>query len=290
MVGIHKRADPVSIDDEKILWEKRIFSMTTSEGLSFAVFYYNCKLFGFRGMDEHRDLDASQYKILIDYTQNKLCLKFFGRVSKNVHGGINHRKIEPKQITHWEDTCNPRDIVKLFSTYLKYIPSERPFYRRQIGKMSLKNEGTKFSAQVIDVNKLSTNIKLKFDKAGIDCSNRNIINHSAKVSCVTALYKSGFDDSAVKSRSGHRSNAVETYKRQSIEMSRNISDALQPPLPAVSDDKENIPTISNVSCSRPTDQKAQSNNDENELIIHVLKSAKRLKVVSFDGKVMSFDM
>ncbi|CAG2205225.1 unnamed protein product [Mytilus edulis] len=78
----------------------------------------------------------------------------------------------------------------------------------------------------------------------------------------------GFDDSAVKSRSGHRSNAVETYKRQSIEMSRNISDALQPPLPAVSDDKENIPTISNVSCSRPTDQKAQSNNDENELIIH----------------------
>ncbi|VDI80952.1 Hypothetical predicted protein [Mytilus galloprovincialis] len=156
--------------------------------------------------------------------------------------------------------------------------------------MSLKNEGTKFSAQVIDVNKLSTNIKLMLDKAEIDCSNRNIINHSGKVSYVTALYNSGFDDSAVKSRSDHRSNAVEIYKRQSIEMSRNISDALQPPLPAVSDDKENIPTISNVSCSRPTDQKAQSNNDENELIIHVLKSAKRLKVVSFDGKVMSFDM
>ncbi|XP_063442151.1 uncharacterized protein LOC134722460 [Mytilus trossulus] len=290
-IGIHKkRADPVSIDDEKILWEKGIFSMTTSEGLSFAVFYYNCKLFGFRGMDEHRDLDVSQYKILIDYTQNKRCLKFFGRVSKNVQGGINHRKIEPKQITHWEDTSNPRDIVKLFSTYLKYVPSEGPFYRRPIGKMSLKNEGTKFSAQVIGVNKLSTYIKLMFDKAGIDCSNRNISNHSGKVSCVTTLYNSGFDDSAVKSRSGHRSNAVETYKRQSTEMSRNISNALQPPRPTVSDDKENIPTISNVSCSRPTDQKVQSNNDENELIIHVPKSVKRLKVVSFDGKVMSFDM
>ncbi|CAC5389442.1 unnamed protein product [Mytilus coruscus] len=205
-------------------------------------------------MEEHRDLDASQYKIIIDYMQNKRCLKFFGRVSKNVQGGINHRKIEPKQITHWEDTSNPRDIVKLFSTYLNYIPSEGHFYRRPIGKMGLKNEGTKFSAQVIGGNKLSSYIKLMFEQAGINCSNRNISKHSGKVSCVTTLYNSGFDDSAVKSRSGHRSNAVETYKRQRIEMSRNISDALQRPLPAsVSDDKENISANINLSCSLPTD-------------------------------------
>ncbi|VDH99612.1 Hypothetical predicted protein [Mytilus galloprovincialis] len=118
---IHKkRADPVSIDDEKILWEKGIFSMTTSEGLSFAVFYYNCKLFGFRGMDEHRDLDASQYKILIDYTQNKRCLKFFvfrirfrdSSVSAVcIKGGFDKYIIPTKPIHP-----NATEVTHLFST------------------------------------------------------------------------------------------------------------------------------------------------------------------------------
>lgn len=91
--------------------------------------------------------------------------------------------------------------------------------------MGLKNEGTSFSAQVINVNKLSSYIKLVFEKAGIDCSNLSKSNHSGKVSCLTTLYNSGFDDSAVKSRGDHLSNAVETTKRQSIEMSRNIINA-----------------------------------------------------------------
>lgn len=64
----------------------------------------------------------------------------------------------------------------------------------------------------------------------------------------------------------------------------------QTPLQAVSGDKENISTNINESCSGPTDQKTKSNNDENELLIHVHKNVKCLKVVSFDGKVMSFDM
>ena len=98
------------MDDEHILWDKGVFTFDTAEGLSHAVFFYNCKLFGFRAMDEHRELDPSQYKIYTDQ-HNKRCLKFFGRASKNHQGGMNNRKVEPKQITHWEDPSNPRDIV-----------------------------------------------------------------------------------------------------------------------------------------------------------------------------------
>ncbi|CAG2247964.1 unnamed protein product [Mytilus edulis] len=158
-LGIHKkRADAVSPQDEDTLWCKGVISLDSAEGLSYGVFYYNCKLFGFRGMDEHRDLEATQFEVVTDSVQKKKCLTFYGRISKNNQGGFFHRKIEPKKVIQWEDKNNPRDIVNLFSTYLSLIPKMGPFYRRPIGKLGLNTTGKpKFSTQVVGVNKLYTN-------------------------------------------------------------------------------------------------------------------------------------
>ena len=38
-----------------------VMNMSTSKGLSYAVFFYNCKMFGLRGNTEHKNLDASQF-------------------------------------------------------------------------------------------------------------------------------------------------------------------------------------------------------------------------------------
>jgi len=43
------------------MWEKGVFSMDTSTGLSNAVFFYNCKVFGLRGGKEHIGLLAEQF-------------------------------------------------------------------------------------------------------------------------------------------------------------------------------------------------------------------------------------
>ena len=45
------------------------------------------------------------------------------------------------------------------------------------------------------------------------------------------MFNAGCDDSLVKSRSGHCSNAVDTYKRPLEELQDSISRALQPPKP-----------------------------------------------------------
>ena len=55
-----KQAQPLSLQQEETLWEKGIFSLNTGEGLMYAVLWYNCKLFGLRGGDEHRDLVREQ--------------------------------------------------------------------------------------------------------------------------------------------------------------------------------------------------------------------------------------
>jgi len=61
-------ADPVTVDDEMQLWRSGVLNTTTSKGLSYAVFFYNCKTFGLRGNTEHRNLDASQFVLRCDDT------------------------------------------------------------------------------------------------------------------------------------------------------------------------------------------------------------------------------
>jgi len=99
-----KRADPITVADEDRLWTK-VFGDNTSLGMSYAVFFYNCKLFGFRGMDEHRNLAAEQFQVKAD-TVGKY-INFSGRVCKNVQGGLDQRRIEPKLIKHFEQSGNP---------------------------------------------------------------------------------------------------------------------------------------------------------------------------------------
>jgi len=59
-----KRADPISPDDECALWNSGVMNISTSKGLSYAVFFYNSKTFGLRGNAEHKNLDASQFTVV----------------------------------------------------------------------------------------------------------------------------------------------------------------------------------------------------------------------------------
>ena len=43
------RAEPISKEQEELLWSKGVFDINSSQGLIYLVFFYNCKLFGLRG-------------------------------------------------------------------------------------------------------------------------------------------------------------------------------------------------------------------------------------------------
>ena len=106
-----KRADPVLPNDEQALWDSGVFNIDLSTGLSYIVFFYNCNFFCFRTLDEHKQLDASQFSISVDTNGNKE-LHYTGRLCKNVQGGLNNRNVDVKRITQKIDQSNPRCIVK----------------------------------------------------------------------------------------------------------------------------------------------------------------------------------
>ena len=96
-----RRADPISPRDEDVLWTNGIFGMESSVTLQYTVFFYNCKLFGLRGRDEHRNLDCSQFEIGQDATGK--FLRFTGRNSKTFKGGMAHMKLTNKGIKHYAE-------------------------------------------------------------------------------------------------------------------------------------------------------------------------------------------
>lgn len=238
-----KQAQPLSLQQEEALWEKEIFSLNTGEGLLYAVFWYNCKLFGLRGGDEHRNLVREQYEIEYD-TSHRRFLRFKGRSSKNVQGGLKQRKVEMKDLkVYAQPELGERCIVDIFNLYFGFVPTEGAFYRKPIG-----NDPPKFSKQVLGKNRLSKLIKEMCDKAGFS---GNYTNHSGKVTCTTELFAKNVDEQLIMHQMGHRSNAVHLYKRPTAEHEQMVSAILQPPpikIRKLEDEKENT---SPTTCMEP---------------------------------------
>jgi hypothetical protein len=243
---VHRQADPVTDDDEKQLWDSAVFNINTSQGLSYIVYFYNCKLFGFRARDEHVELMAEQYKIFMD--NDIKCLQYSGRLAKNVTGNFAS-KSTPRVIVQRGNPNNPRCIVSIFELYLSYIPPNGRFYRRPLNN----NTCVQFSQQHLGINKLNNYMQDMFRAAKIDVTGRFISGHSGKVTCCTQLYAGNFDEQSIKSRSGHRSEAVRLYKRQSTDLQQKLSDQLQPPCHDIMSNCQSSSQVVEESCTGLSD-------------------------------------
>ena len=85
-----------------------MIDLHSAEALSsYAMFFYNCKTFGLRGMKEHVNLVFEQYEFGYDGTGEFLICN--DRLSKNVPGGLNRRKVEVK---HYRVSQKKRKLLK----------------------------------------------------------------------------------------------------------------------------------------------------------------------------------
>lgn len=116
----------LTLDDERASWSSNVFNMNTAKGLSYCVFFYNCKTFGLRGNLEHKNLDASQYAVKRDDCGNSYIL-FNSWNSKPFNGGLECRRLQLRAIKPYK-TDNGRCILKFFALYLRMIPSYGPFF------------------------------------------------------------------------------------------------------------------------------------------------------------------
>ena len=190
-------SDPVTMEDEIQLWESGVFNCDTAVGLSNVIFYYSGKLFGFRGFQEHINCQASQFQILEDKEQKRRYILFTPAQRKNAQGGIKGRKYIQEPVRHYEQPDRQYNLVNIYERYLSLIPTAGPLYRKPLDGLD-ENNNPKFSASTISHNGIKSMLKRFFTEAGIDVSDRKIMNHSARVTLCTTLYNKNCRQSSDK--------------------------------------------------------------------------------------------
>ena len=204
-----KRAEALTIEDEDKLWEEGLLGATTPHTLLDTMVYMCGLYFALRSGKEHRDLQYSQIKLVesdrsshIIYTEN---------VSKNNTGGLQHRKHEPKVVTHYANLDNPsRCFVKLYKEYIEHCPSERKSNSFYLTPLKKPKGSIWYSVMPVGHNTLSKTVCRLCNMAGI---NGYKTNHSLRVTTATRLFQSGVDEQLIMARTGHRSlDGIRTYK------------------------------------------------------------------------------
>ena len=220
-----RKAEPITPDEEALLWSGGQFGTHNAKVILNTVYYYNCKVFGLRSFDEHRNLMCSQYKKGLD-DQKRVYLEYTDFGSKTNPGGLKHMKVQNKAIRQYE---NPEDeehcVVNIFVKYLTWIPSrdDHFFFRPKA------DDGSgvpKFASQPVGRNKLAQIIPEMCRAAGIPGRKTG---HSGKVTCATVLHQQDFSDQLIKERTGHRSlESLHQYKRTGTDQQFEVSMALLP--------------------------------------------------------------
>ena len=236
-VGVKKKkAEPLSLKDEDELWQQGLLGNQDAQTLVDTIIFMCGLYFALRSGQEHRSLVIDQIQVIdcehpyLIYTEN---------VSKNHSGGLSHRKVQPKVVTHYSNKENPsRCFVNLYREYLSHCPSKRTTQALYLTPLKIRKGTVWYSNVPIGHNTLSKTVHRL-------CKSANIkgfkTNHSLRVTTATRLFQSGIDEQLIMDRTGHRSlDGIRAYKRVSEDQEKEVSSILNKESVKENDeDKEN---------------------------------------------------
>ena len=219
-IGINKKqACVITREMEDKFWEMELLGDKNPRVLLNTMIYLNGYHFGLRSGAEHRSLSLNQ--LLVSDTS----ITYTEKASKCNQGGLKHRKVIPKKVTHHQNLEKPeRCHVRLIKLYISHLPSidkENLFY---LTPLSAVNSNIWYSTVPVGHNPLSKCVSNLCKLAGF---NGFFYNHSLRATLATRLYEENVDEQLIMERTGHRSvSGVRSYKRTSDCMKQNLSNII----------------------------------------------------------------
>ena len=220
-----KRTPTITIEEEQVLWDKKILNPDTPRGLFRAVFYYNGKNFVLRGGQEHRDLMLSQVVRMKDPER----YEYIENSSKNRAGGMAQLRLSHKKVPIYAnpivgERCHVFLLDKYFSKLPKCSKEKGFFYWKPLATLPGDPTAPWFGVTPVGRNVLAKVVSEMFQEAGV--SERKT-NHSLRAAGVSQLFEAGVDEKVIQNRSGHRSiDALRMYENVTPVQQQAVSNIL----------------------------------------------------------------
>ena len=187
-----RQAEPLSEDDEEILWNKGLLGDHSPQSLLNTMVFMNGLYFALRSGREHRELrfDSSQIEV-VARDGERAYLLYTEDESKNRPGGLKGRRISRKHVKHHVNVENPsRCFVRLLQLYRSCCtdkPKRNSFYLRPLSKPT---QHCWYSREPLGHNTLANVVSSMCKEAGITGF---YTNHSLRATSATRLYSAGAD-------------------------------------------------------------------------------------------------
>lgn len=250
-----KAAAEISYNQEETLWNKNVLGKDDPKSLQRAVFFVIGVQFGIRGGREHRNLTIDNFRFLTDGDGHEY-LEYQECITKTNQGGIKHRKVERHSARAYAQPGNDRCPLSLVSKYISLCPMENlrsSFYLKPLQKPKADQW---YGKQPVGHNMLSAMVSNMMKDAGIT---GNFTNHSLRVTTVTRLFQNNVDTKLITKQTGHRSDAVERYKRisdvQRMEVSSLLCSTSVETSKMKEDNEDEQPESSRPNCDIPENLK-----------------------------------
>lgn len=219
----------ITVEQEEHMWQSGVLGEDNPKQFSRTLLYLIGMHFALRAGAEHRNLRVgpeSQIKLRQDESNGLYYLEYSEDVSKTNQGGLDHRTVKRKVVRAYQNTDNPdRCVVHYWKKHLAVRPKHDncplDFYLRPL--VAPNADGAWFAMQAVGRVKLSNTVRELAQEAGIS---GKVTNHSLRATCASRLYRNAVDEQLICEKTGHRSNAVRTYKRTSEDQMRDMSDIL----------------------------------------------------------------
>ena len=161
-----KKAEVLSIEDERLLWESGTLNTSTPKGLLNAAFFTVGKMFCLRGGQEHRFLKLSQLK----RTEDKYV--YYENVSKNRNGSFKQLHVQSKVVPVYPnpeigDKCPVFILDKYISKLPQKIKDEDVFYARALEKVPPSEDAPWYAPVPLGKHTLQSMVKKMCEESNI---------------------------------------------------------------------------------------------------------------------------
>jgi hypothetical protein len=230
-LGKKEQSLPATITIQNRLWEAGFLGTDTPDKLRDTLQWLIGYHFALRGGSEHRVLrfpgsaNPSQLQLITDADGDEALRYREDLVTKNDQGGLGKRPQKPKEVFAYGPENTDRNIVEIYKTYISKCPVNGrtdALFRQSVRANRLTDE-VWYTKQPVGLNTLGVTVKNIMLKAGIP---GKWTNHSLRSGCATTLHHANVEEQTIKNVTGHRSDAVRDYKRESLDTIKRAERAL----------------------------------------------------------------